>query len=90
IEHGGPRIVVSVGESGGCLRVSVRDCGRPLPLPGTVRAGRRVGLRDRLRGRPRHGHGLRVVRRVAAQHGGRFALRRSAGGAEAVLELPAA
>jgi signal transduction histidine kinase len=90
IEHGGPRIVVSVSEDGGRLRVSVRDCGRPLPLPGSVRAGRRVALRDRLRGRTRHGHGLRVVRRIAAEHGGRFALHRTAGGAEAVLELPAA
>lgn len=88
IEHGGPRIVVSADAGVGCLRVSVRDCGRALPLPGTVRAERRVGLRDRLRGRARHGHGLRVVRRVAAQHGGRFVLQRSAGGAEAVLELP--
>lgn len=88
IEHGGPRIIVSVDEDRGRLRITVRDRGRPLPLPGTARTGRRVGLRDRVLGRVRHGHGLRVVRRVAAAHGGRFALHCTAGGADAVLELP--
>jgi nitrogen fixation/metabolism regulation signal transduction histidine kinase len=42
----------------------------------------------RVSGRERHGHGLGVVRRVASDHGGRFALRRSAQGTLAVLELP--
>ncbi len=89
IEHGGSRILVSVAESAGTVRLAVRDCGRPLPLPGTVRPRPGVGLRERLGGRARHGHGLRVVRRVAAAHGGRFTLSRRPGGAEAVLELPA-
>lgn len=89
IEHGGPRILVSAAERDGRVRISVRDCGRPLPLPGTVRPRRRRALRDRLGGRARHGHGLRVVRRVAAAHGGRFDLSRTPGGADAVLELPA-
>lgn len=89
IEHGGPRILLGLTESGGRVRISVRDCGRPLPLPETVRPRRRGRLRDRLLGRARHGHGLRVVRRVAAEHGGRFSLRCRPGGAEAVLELPA-
>lgn len=92
IEHGGPRILVSADVDGGRLRISVRDCGRPLPLPGApieARVGRRPGLLERLRGRGRRGHGLRVVRRVAAQHRGSFALTRSPGGSEAVLELPA-
>ena len=44
----------------------------------------------RLSGRRRHGHGLPVVRRVAAAHGGRFVLRRSEQGSLAVLELPLA
>jgi len=42
----------------------------------------------RLAGRRRHGHGLRIVRRVAARHGGSFRLRRSPSGTEACLELP--
>ena len=88
IEHGGPRILVSAAEAGGRLRISVRDCGRPLPLPGT-KVGRRAGPRLRIRARARHGHGRRVVRRIAAQHRGRFDLTRGPGGAEAVLELPA-
>lgn len=90
IEHGGPRILASVTEDGGRLRVSVRDCGRPLPLPGAGARGPRVGLGERIRGRARHGHGLRVVRRVAAAHRGCFSLHRTPGGAEAILELPAA
>ena len=44
----------------------------------------------RLSGRQRHGHGLAVVRQVAAAHGGRFVLRRSEQGSLAVLELPLA
>jgi signal transduction histidine kinase len=89
IEHGGPRIVAATEVFNGRLRVSVRDCGRPLATPdapGHVRSG----LGDRIRGRARHGHGLRVVRRVASAHGGRFSLRRFPGGAEALLELPRA
>jgi signal transduction histidine kinase len=31
---------------------------------------------------------LRIVRRIAAEHGGSFALRAGAGATEAVLELP--
>ena len=37
---------------------------------------------------PRHGHGLRVVSAVAAEHGGRFLLRTSPDGTRAILELP--
>lgn len=39
---------------------------------------------------PRRGHGLAVVRRVAAAHLGRFELRRSELGSTALLELPLA
>jgi signal transduction histidine kinase len=88
IEHGGPRIVLTARVRAGRLRISVRDCGRPLASADAARR-RRVGLGDRIRGRARHGHGLRLVRRVAGSHGGRFTLHRSPGGAEAVLELPA-
>jgi two-component system OmpR family sensor kinase len=85
-EHGGPRIVVAAAAVAGRVRITVTDCARPLAVPAPRR--RRDSLLDRLRGRSRHGHGLRVVRRIAAAHGGSFGLRRSAGGAEAVLELP--
>jgi signal transduction histidine kinase len=44
----------------------------------------------RLSGRRRHGHGLTVVRQVAAAHQGRFALRRSERGSLALFELPLA
>ena len=79
IEHGGPQVVVEASRAGIGLRVLVTD------------SGRRVGRPPRPRGvaaRRRHGHGLRVVRRVAAAHGGRFELRHSAGGSAAMLELP--
>ncbi len=39
---------------------------------------------------PRHGHGLEVVREVAAAHGGRFALRSEGQATVAALELPLA
>ncbi len=83
IEHGGPRVAVEGRCVAGLLRVWVRDSGARSP-----RRRRPAGLGPRLSGRRRHGHGLRVVRRVAAEHGGRFELRRSAAGTEAVLELP--
>ena len=88
IEHGGPSIVVEAKRRGDRLRVSVADSGR---------ASRPESRRDtpadviaRLTGRRRHGHGLSVVRRVVASHGGRFVLRRSEEGSLAVLELPLA
>ena len=80
LEHGGGKVSVEVRRSGSWLAVSVRDRGRPahVPRPG---AGRRS--------RPgRHGHGLRVVGRVARSHGGSFTLRRREGETEATLRLP--
>ena len=70
------------------MRIVVADSGR---------AARPDARRDtpadviaRLSGRRRHGHGLAVVRQVAAAHRGRFALRRSERGSLALLELPLA
>jgi signal transduction histidine kinase len=86
IEHGGPRIVVGAAVAGGGLRLTVADAGRE-PASGA----RRPDLSDALAalsGRKRHGHGLRVVRRVAAAHGGAFHLRRLPDRTEAMLELP--
>jgi signal transduction histidine kinase len=85
-EHGGPRISIDARPYKGRVRIVVADSGRASrpesrrDAPGEVIA--------RLSGRRRHGHGLIVVRRVAAEHGGRFALRCSERGSLAMLELP--
>lgn len=85
IEHGGARIDVAAELDSEVLRITVMDSGRaggPAPRRPSVR--RRLAA---LSGRSRHGHGLRVVRRVAAAHGGEFRLRSLGAGAEATLEL---
>lgn len=84
-EHGRERIAVEVCERGGLLRLVVRDRGDRERQP---RPSRRRCVRDRVAGRSRHGHGLRIVRRLAARHGGSFRLRRCADGGEARLDLP--
>lgn len=88
IEHGGPTIVVAARRSRGRLRIAVADSGRAArprsrQLSAAAAAARLVGKR-------RHGHGLAVVRRVAADHRGRFGLRHSEQGSLAVIELPLA
>jgi len=83
-EHGEGGIVVEVREEDDALRLVVLDDGARAPSPLRDRRGRR----SRLGGRDRHGHGLRVVRRLAARHGGSFELSRSPRGTEARLELP--
>ncbi|MDX6610101.1 MAG: two-component system, OmpR family, sensor kinase [Solirubrobacterales bacterium] len=87
IEHGGPTIVVSGRLREGRLRIAVVDSGRAA-RPRSRRNSHAVIAC--LSGQQRHGHGLGVVRRVAADHGGRFALRHSERGSLAVLELPLA
>lgn len=88
IEHGGPTILVEARLHRDGVRVVVADSGRA-----TRPAERRETPADviaRLSGRRRHGHGLSLVERVAARHGGRFLLRRSERGSFAQLELPLA
>jgi signal transduction histidine kinase len=86
IEHGGPTIVVA-GRLRACrLRIAVVDSGRAARPRSRRNSPARVIAR--LTGQQRHGHGLAVVRRIAADHGGRFALRHSERGSLAVLELP--
>jgi len=88
IEHGGPSIRVQGRVEGRSLRVTVADSGRASRPPS--RRESPAELVARLTGRRRHGHGLAVVRQVAAAHGGRFALRYSEDGSLAMLELPIA
>lgn len=86
IEHGGTAIAVEAVRDAQGLRLAVIDCGRS----GTCdpHSRRVAGKLARLSGRRRHGHGLRVVRRVAEAHGGSFRLHRRGRGTEAVLALP--
>lgn len=82
--HGSDAVVVEVGERGERLYLVVRDGG----CAGEGRRRRQVLPAVGIGGRDRHGHGLRIVRRVAARWGGSFRLLRSPGVTEARLELP--
>jgi signal transduction histidine kinase len=85
LEHGGPAVTVEARRQGGCLRIVVADSGRAARPES--RRETPAGTIARLSGRRRRGHGLAVVRRVASAHGGSFALRGSACGSLATLEL---
>ena len=88
IEHGGPMVEVGARERGGRIAITVTDSGRAdRPLS---RRGSPAEVLARLTGRARRGHGLSVVRQVAAAHHGSFDLRRSEQGSVATLELPVA
>jgi signal transduction histidine kinase len=84
IEHGGPTIVVAARRRAGRLRIVVVDSGVARRLPPRRGSARVVAFAAR----GRRGHGLAVVRRVASDHGGRFAFSRSVAGALAAIELP--
>jgi two-component system, sensor histidine kinase FlrB len=86
IEHGGPTIVVAGRILEGRLRIAVADSGRATRPRSRRNSPAQVVAR--LSGRHHHGHGLGIVRRVAADHDGRFVLRCSERGSLAVLELP--
>lgn len=88
IEHGGPEISVSARPHKGRVRIVIADSGRAARP--AVRRDAPAEVIARLSGRRKHGHGLRVVRQIAAAHDGRFALRRSDRGSLALLELPVA
>jgi signal transduction histidine kinase len=88
IEHGGPTIVVAGRLLEGRLRIAVVDSGRAT-RPRSRRNSPAQAI-ARLSGRHHRGHGLGVVRRVVADHDGRFVLRHSERGSLAVLELPLA
>jgi signal transduction histidine kinase len=84
LEHGGRNLVVEARSAAGRLRISVADDGR-----GDLRQPRerRATGGEAVNGGGR-GHGLEIVRSVAASHEGRFVLKKSATGSVAVLELP--
>jgi len=88
IEHGGPAISIDARLYRGRVRIVVADSGRAARPDG--RQGTPAEVIARLSGRRRNGHGLTVVRGVAAAHRGRFALRRSERGSLALFELPLA
>jgi signal transduction histidine kinase len=88
LEHGGPRVLVGAEVAAPLVRIVVVDSGRCGSLRDPDRTLRRI--LSSLSGRRRRGHGLRVVRRVAATHGGEFRLRCLETGAEATIELPLA
>lgn len=85
LDHGSGEVAVEVQRDGRLIRLVVLNrkrarAARSLP--------RRRDLRARISGRRRHGHGLRIVRRVAAGNGGSFRLRQRGDRCEALLELP--
>jgi signal transduction histidine kinase len=86
LEHGQGAVTIDVREETGLLRVTVRNRG------GSEAGSRwRVCVRRASRAtRRRHGHGLRIVRRLATRHGGSFYLQRNGSGSEARLDLPLA
>jgi signal transduction histidine kinase len=84
--HGTGTVRVEVGAARGRLRFVIRDGGC---VTGDRRR-RRLRVGERAADRRRHGHGLRIVRRMAAKHGGSFRLQRSSESTEARLELPMA
>jgi signal transduction histidine kinase len=85
--HGGGDLTVSTGETADGVTLEVRDSA-PV-APAAKPSWRRRGRLARAAGRSAHGHGLRIVRRIAAAHGGSFELRMEQGETRAVLFLPA-
>jgi signal transduction histidine kinase len=82
LRHGSGRVAVRAKREAQVLRLTVEDGG------GKGAAGRRRISWERIGGRCRHGHGLAIVRRVAAELGGSFRLTVSRSGTEARLVLP--
>lgn len=87
LEHGSGDVSVGCQFDGHRVLILVRDEGAPGKPRRRLQLG---GRRWRRRGRQRHGHGLRVVRRSVARLGGSFRLQRDRSGTTAVVELPVA
>ena len=85
LDHGSGEVAVEARQVGGVIRLLVANR-KEAKSPGWRRRAQICGAR--ISGRRRHGHGLRIVRRMAAQRGGSFHLREHGDRCEAVLELP--
>jgi len=86
-DHGKGAVTIEATRVEHVVRLLVTNENRPRS------AGPRRGtptLKARFAGRSRHGHGLRIVRRVAAESGGCFRIRQRGARHEALLELPVA
>jgi two-component system, OmpR family, sensor histidine kinase TctE len=81
IDHGGGKVRIGARRQGDWVRIAVAD-------EGAASTAEASDHRPRGNRGNRHGHGLRVVTRIARSHGGSFTLRRTGQGAEAVLRLP--
>jgi len=77
LRHGGLRVSVEASLCAQGVRIVVSDTGTSSSADPDGRG-------------PRRGHGLRIASAVAAEHGGRFELRRFGAGTWAILELPLA
>jgi len=77
LRHGGLRVYVDADVCAGGVRITVRNSGGAAQRPPRSRDAR-------------HGHGLAIVSRVAAEHGGHFRMLRTPAGVTATLELPLA
>lgn len=86
-DHGKGEVTIKAKRVEHVFRLVVVNENRPQSA-GSKRASLTLGTR--FAGRSRHGHGLRIVRRVAAENGGCFRLRRRGARHEALLELPLA
>jgi signal transduction histidine kinase len=87
LEHGGPEIRIAARRRDGGLELAVLDSGAAAVRP-SWRRSRLVATTARISGRGRRGHGLRIVRRLAAVHGGELRLRATEAGTEAAIRLP--
>lgn len=85
LEHGSGEVTVAAMQVDDAVRLSVVNRKR-LGAEGSRSSLR--GLWNWLSGRGRHGHGLRIVRRGVARHGGSFRFRRRGDQFEAMVELP--
>lgn len=83
LEHGGGEVTIEAREERGEVCLAVCD-------EGGSGAPARMSRQGKRHERGRRGHGLRVVTRVAREHGGSFSFRRSQRGSEARLWLPLA
>jgi signal transduction histidine kinase len=87
LEHGKGVVTIEATRVEHVVRLVVVNENRPQSTgPGKATLPRGA----RFAGRSRHGHGLRVVRRAAAESGGCFRVRRRGARHEALLELPVA